>query len=246
MGVGSPFTGTVPVAHRLLRSLRGDRRTVGLVLVVPVFVIWLFSEVFPARQFDAVAPVLLAVFVFMLTYLLTAIGFLRERTAGTLERVLVSPAARGGIVLGYVLGFGALALVQASVLLAATVVFLEVTFAHGLELVFLIAVLGAVTALGIGVLLSLFAETEFQAIQFIPLVITPQVIIGGTFAPVDTLPSYLEAVARVIPLTYMIDGMRYVLADDGTAGEFWLAIAVLAAWTVASIAVAALVVRRAG
>jgi ABC-2 type transport system permease protein len=245
MPAGSPLNGTVAVAHRLLLSLRGDRRTLGLVVVVPAFVIWLFSEVFPAQALDGVAPVLLAVFVFMLTYMLTAIGFLRERTAGTLERVLVSPASRTGIVLGYVVGFGVLAVVQSGVLLAAAVSFLDVTFAHDLELVVLIEVLGALTALGIGIVLSLFAENEFQAIQFIPVVITPQVILGGTFAPVETLPDYLEVVARVVPLTYMLDGMRYVLLDDGTAAEFWVAVGVLLAWTLASVLVAAVVVRRA-
>ncbi|WP_439028137.1 ABC transporter permease [Haloarchaeobius sp. DT45] len=245
MAATSPLHGTVAVASRLLLSLRGDRRTLGLVVVVPAFVIWLFSEVFPQQALGDVAPVLLAVFVFMLTYMLTAIGFLRERTAGTLERVLVSPASRAGIVLGYVLGFGVLAVVQSGVLLAAAVYFLDVTFAHGLELVVLIEVLGALTALGIGVVLSLFAENEFQAIQFIPIVITPQVILGGTFAPVETLPDYLEVVARVVPLTYMIDGMRYVLLDDGTSGEFWVAVAVLLAWTLASVLVAAVVIRRA-
>ncbi|NHN47933.1 ABC transporter permease [Halostella sp. JP-L12] len=236
--------GALPVARRLLLGVRGDRRTAALVVVVPAFLIWLFSEVF--TRTEAVAPVLLAVFVFFLTYLLTAVGFLRERTAGTLDRVLVAPVSRSGLVVGYVLGFGALATVQSVVLLAAAVVFLDVSFAHGVALFFLVELLGALTALGLGVLLSLFAENEFQAVQFIPVVISPQVILGGTFLPVDRLPWYLEYPARTMPVTYIIRAMDYVVNGQGTAGEFRVAFAALLAFSVAAIAVAGVVVRRAG
>ncbi|MFB6200629.1 MAG: ABC transporter permease [Halorhabdus sp.] len=234
--------GTVPVAERILRGLRGDRRTLGLVVFVPVFIVYLFSEVFTRPE--PVTPILLGVFVFFLTYILTAIGFLRERTAGTLERVLVSPVSRGGFVLGYVLGYGVLATVQSVVLLAAAVVYLETTFAHGIGLVVLVELLGALTALGIGVVLSLFARNEFQAIQFIPLVISPQIIVGGTFAPVETLPLYLEWPARLMPITYLIDAMEYVVLDAGTRTDFLIAVAALALLSVLTIGTAALTVRR--
>lgn len=237
------MNGTVAVARRLLLGLRGDRRTLGLVVVVPAFLIYLFGEVFPDPE--PVAPVLLGGFVFFLTYVLTAIGFLRERTDGTLERVLVSPISRTGLVAGYVLGFGALATVQSLVLLAAGIHFLDVSFAHGVARFLLVELLGALTALGIGVLLSLFARSEFQAFQFVPVVITPQIILGGTFVPVEDLAWYLEYPARAMPLTYIIEGMNYVVLDEGTAGDFRAATAVLAAFTAASLAVAAVVVRRA-
>jgi len=238
------MNGTIPVATRILLSLRGDRRTLALVVVVPAFLIWLLSEVF-ARP-EPVAPILLGVFVFFLTYILTAIGFLRERTAGTLERVLVAPVSRSGLVLGYVVGFGVLATVQSLVLLLAAVTFLEVSFANGVALFVLIELLGALTALGTGVVLSLFAQNEFQAIQFIPVVITPQVILGGTFLPVEELPTYLEYPARLMPITYLIDAMQYVVLDDGTTGEFWAAVVVLVGFVVAAIGVARFVVGRTG
>lgn len=236
--------GTYPVARRVLLSLRGDRRTLGLVVVVPAFIIYLVSEVF-ARP-ETVAHVMLAVFVFFLTYILTAIGFLRERTAGTLERVLAAPVSRSGLVTGYVVGYGLLATVQSIVLLVSGIHFLEVTFEHGVQLFFLLEILGALTALGIGVLVSLFAENEFQAIQFIPLVITPQVILGGTFMPVEDLPIYLEYPARAMPVTYLVQGMEYVVLGRGEATDLWIALAALGAFTVASLAVASTVVRRAG
>lgn len=236
--------GARPVARRLLRGLRGDRRTLGLVVVVPVFVIWLFGEIFDRPQIAA--PALLGVFVFLLTYILTAIGFLRERTAGTLERLLVSPISRNGLVVGYVVGFGYLAVVQSLLLAVSGVIFLEIEFEHAVWLFLLIELLGALTALGIGIVLSLFAQNEFQVMQFIPAVITPQVILGGAFVPVEDMPDYLELVARFLPITYLIDGMEYVIADQGSAGDFWFAIVVLSLYTIASIVAASLVIRRAG
>lgn len=236
--------GVLAVARRLLLGLRGDRRTLGLVVVVPAFLIWLFSEVFTGPE--PVAPILLGVFVFFLTYMLTAVGFLRERTAGTLDRVLVAPVSRNGLVLGYVLGFGVLAAVQSAVLLGAAVVFLDVTFEHGVALFFLVELLSALSALGIGIVLSLFADSEFQAIQFIPVVISPQVILGGTFLPVEQLPWYLEYPARAMPVTYVIEAMQYVVDGTGEPAEFRLAVAVLLAFGVAAVTAAGSVIRRAG
>lgn len=235
--------GTLPVARRLLLSLRGDRRTLALVLVVPAFIIFLFGEVFADPQ--PVAPVLLGVFVFILTYLLTSVGFLRERTDGTLERVLVTPVSRSGLVLGYVLGFGALATVQSLVLLGAGVVFLGVEFEHGVALFVLVELLGALTALGLGILLSLFAHNEFQAFQFVPVVIAPQIILGGTFVPVESLPAYLEPVAWAMPVTYLLQGMEYVVLGRGASADLWTAVGALAAFSLLSIAIAGIVVRRA-
>jgi len=236
--------GTLPVVGRILRTLQSDRRTLAMVIVVPAFVLYLLSEVLTRPEL--VAPVVLAVVVFFLTYLLTAIGFLRERTAGTLERVLVAPVSRSGLVLGYVLGYGVLATVQSLVLLGAAIVLLEVEFAHGIELFLVVELLGALTALGIGIVLSLFAENEFQAIQFIPVVITPQVILGGTFLPVEQLPTYLEWPARAMPVTYLVEAMRYVVHDQGTVAEFRIAMLVLAVFALVSVIVAGAMVRRTG
>lgn len=242
--------GTLSVAGRILLSLKGDHRTLGLVLVVPVFIIFLFSEILdevPPGRFNAdfVKPVLLGFFVYFLTYLLAAVGFLRERQSGTLERVLSSSLSRSGLVLGYLLGFGALVTVQAGVLLGAGILFLDVEFQHGVLPFFLLELLGAISALGLGILASLFARNEFQVIQFIPALIAPQVILGGVFVPVESLPAYLEYPARVLPLTYLLKGMNYVVLDQGGSEDVLIAIAVLGAYTLVSILLAGLVVRRA-
>jgi len=219
------MNGAQAVSLRILMTLRGDKRTLGLILVVPVVLIYLLSEVF--ERPTEVAPVLLAVFVFMLTYILTAIGFLRERQAGTFERVLVSPISRLELVLGYVLGYGLLATALSLVLLGASVHFFELEFEHGVVLFFLVEWLGALSALAIGILLSLFAQNEFQVMQFIPIVISPQIILGGTFMPVEDLPFALEVLARIMPLTYLIQGMNYVVLDEGSASDFWIAVVAL-------------------
>lgn len=236
------MSGVWPITRRILRSIRGDRRTLGLVAVVPAFIVYLMSETFADPQ--RVAPPVFAVLVFLLTYLLTAIGFLRERRAGTLERILVAPISRTSIVVGYILGYGILATLQAVVLLVASILFLDLTFAHGIGYFFALELLGALTAIGIGFLLSVFASNEFQAIQFIPLVITPQVLLGGTFLPVERLPIYLRIPATAMPITYLIDGMEYVILGVGHAEDFWIAMAVLVEFTVLAIGVSRLVVER--
>lgn len=237
--------GVLVVAERLLRTLRGDRRTLGLVFVVPPFIVFLLSEVFPAPRPPTIGPIMLGVFVFVLTYMLAAIGFLRERTDGTLERVLVAPISRNELVLGYFLGYGVLATIQSAVLLGAGVSLLDLSFEHGIVLFFVVELLAALTALGIGIVLSLFAKNEFQAIQFIPLVLSPQAILGGTFLPVEELPTYLEWPARVMPLTYVIKAMKYVVNGQGTTADFQVAVAVLLAFAVGAALVSGAVVRRA-
>jgi len=145
--------------------------------------------------------------VFVLTYFLAAIGFLRERKTGTFERVTASPVTRGELVVGYVFGFGVLATVQSAVLLGAGIQFLNVTFEHGTGLFVIVELLGALTGLGIGIVLSLFADNEFQVLQFIPAVITPQLILGGTLRPVEKLVWDLEYPARGMPITYLIQAI---------------------------------------
>jgi len=137
-----------------------------------------------------------------------------------------------------------LAAVQSAVLLGAAVHFLAVTFEHGVALFFLVELLSALSALGIGILLSLFADNEFQAIQFIPAVITPQVVLGGTFVPVDRLDWYLEYPARAMPVTYLVEGMEYVVIGRGEAADLWTAVAVLAGFTVLTVGAAGIAIRR--
>lgn len=241
--------GAWTVATRIWLGIRGDPRTLGLVAGAPLFIVFLFGAVLdevPRGRFNAdfIKPVLLGFFAYFLTYLLTAIGFLRERQTGTLERVLASPAQRVGLVLGYMLGFGALAIIVAGILMVAGTLFLDVQFQNGVLLFFLLELLGALSALGLGILISFVAHNEFQVLQFIPVVIAPQIILGGVFVPVSALPAWLEIPARAMPLTYLLEGMQWIILGTGQADHVLRAFFVLAAWTLGTIGLATILLRR--
>jgi ABC-2 type transport system permease protein len=149
--------------------------------------------------------------VFFLVFVITIVSFLRERSQGTLERLMASPLRRGEIVLGYMLGFGALALVQAAEVLIFSLAVLKVHNQGNVFLIFGIEALMAIGAVNLGIFLSMFARTEFQAVQFIPLVIVPQFILSGILFPVATEPKPLQVVSDVLPLTYAVNGLRDVM-----------------------------------
>src|SRR2546428_9706106 len=149
--------------------------------------------------------------VFFLVFVITIVAFLRERGQGTLERLMASPLRRGEIVLGYMLGFTVLALVQAVEVLAFCLLVLHVHNAGNVGLIFLLAALMAIAAVNLGSFLSMFARTEFQAVQFIPLVIVPQLLLAGIIFPISTEPGPLQALSRVLPLTYAVEGLRNIM-----------------------------------
>jgi ABC-2 type transport system permease protein len=179
-----------------------------------------------ADQVDVLAPIFLGFFGYFFVFLLTGISFLRERIGGTLERLLATPVTRTEIVFGYSLGFGAFATIQVIVLTLFILNSISVPaigplppFSIGLGvgsagspvLAFLIALLLSIGAVNLGIFLSTFARTELQVIQFIPLVIVPQGLLGGLLTPVNQLPDALNVIAHVLPLTYAIEGLREVM-----------------------------------
>ena len=210
---------------------------------------------------DHLAPVFLGFFAYFFVYILTGISFLRERIGGTLERLLATPVSRGEIVLGYSLGFGLFATIQVLVLLGWTLLDLKVpalgplaAFSVGLAvpvagsplLAFLVVMLLALGAVSLGILLSTFARTELQVVQFIPLVIVPQALLSGVLFPVSSMPDILQAIARFLPLTYATDGLRQVVirgADLGY-GALQVDVLVLAAFVAVFAVLAAATIRR--
>ena len=149
--------------------------------------------------------------VFFLVFVITIVAFLRERGQGTLERLFASPLRRSEIVLGYMLGFTVVALVQAIEVLAFCLLVLHVHNSGSVGLIFLLEALMAIAAVNLGIFLSMFARTEFQAVQFIPLVIVPQVLLSGIIFPISTEPAALQVLSRVLPLTYAVEGMRNIM-----------------------------------
>ncbi len=160
---------------------------------------------------DYLAPVLIAFFAFFFIFLLACVSFLRERTSGTLERLLASPLTRVELVLGYLGGFAVFALLQALVILAFTVFVLKVQYRGNLATIFLVEAVLVVVAVSLGLAISAFARNELQAVQFIPLVILPQAFLSGFLVPVDQLSDWLRPISTILPLTYATEALRSVM-----------------------------------
>jgi ABC-2 type transport system permease protein len=184
--------------------------------------------------------------VFFLVFVITIVSFLRERSQGTLERLMASPLRRGEIVLGYMLGFGALALVQSAEVLVFSLVVLNVHNQGNVILIFGIEALMAIGAVNLGIFLSMFARTEFQAVQFIPLVIVPQFLLSGILFPVATEPKPLQVISNVLPLTYAVNGLRDVMVKgaDLTWSSLQLDTGVVAGFVVLLIVAGVATLRR--
>jgi ABC-2 type transport system permease protein len=200
-------------------------------------------------QFDTVdfqAPPLIGFFAFFFVFLLTAVSFLRERTGGTLERLMVTPARRAEVVLGYMLGFGVLAVVQAVIILLVALLVLDINYVGNLGLVFLLVITLTVAAVNLGIFLSTFARNELQAIQFIPLVIVPQGLLSGVVWSIESMPRWLQAVAQAMPLTYSNQALRGVMleAQGLGSGELLRNFGVLLAFAAFFVLLSSLTLRR--
>ncbi|MGA2512025.1 MAG: ABC transporter permease [Candidatus Limnocylindrales bacterium] len=214
-----------------------------------------------ATQLDSLAPVVVGFFAYFFVFILTGISFLRERIGGTLERLLATPVSRAEIVLGYSLGFGFFATLQVAVVLAFVLGRLEIpalgpvpAFAIGLGvrtagnplIAYLLVLVLGLGAVSLGIFLSTFARTELQILQFIPIVIVPQGLLGGFFWPIEQLPNLLQPVARILPVTYAIDGLRQVMiaGSDLSSPQVLLDLGVLIGIAAVFMALAAATIRR--
>jgi ABC-2 type transport system permease protein len=184
--------------------------------------------------------------VFFLVFVVTIVSFLNERSQGTLERLMASPLRRAEIVVGYMLGFTLLALVQSAEVLAFSLAVLKVHNQGGVLLIFGMEALMAIAAVNLGIFLSMFARSEFQAVQFIPIVIVPQVLLSGVIFPVSLEPKALQVVSGVLPLTYAVNGMRDIMIKgaDLTWPSLQLDAGVVAAFCVLLIAAGTATLRR--
>jgi ABC-2 type transport system permease protein len=234
-------TGT---AERVLRQLRRDPRTVALLVVVPALLMTLLRFMFnSSRAFSAVAPALLGIFPFLLLFLVTSIATLRERTSGTLERLMTTPLAKLSLLAGYALGFALLALLQV-VVTTSVCLLLGMTVHGSLAWLLLVTMTDALLGVALGLLASAFATTEFQAIQLMPVVVLPQLLLCGLFQPRPEMAQLLRWAADVLPVTYAVDALQRVAASASVSGELLRDFAVLAGYVVAAIALAAASLRR--
>jgi ABC-2 type transport system permease protein len=237
---------TLAVAGRVLRQLRRDHRTVAMLLLVPCVLLALLWWMFDRNEtiFDRLGPPLLAMFPFIVMFLVTSVTTLRERSSGTLERLLSMPMAKLDLLLGYALAFGAVALVQALFAVGLTVGVLGLDVAGPLWALTVVAVVDAVLGTTLGLFVSAFAETEFQAVQFMPALVIPQILLCGLFVPRADLPTVLHAISDVMPLSYAVDCMQRLQSSQGLASDFWVDLGVITVFVVALVAFGAGTLRR--
>jgi ABC-2 type transport system permease protein len=236
---------TFATAGRVLAQIRHDPRTVALLLVVPSLLIgliaWLFAD---TPVFELIGPAILALFPFIIMFLITSISTLRERRSGTLERLLTMPISKFDYILGYTLAFGLLAIAQAAVAVGFAVWVCGLTIEGSIWLLLAIALLDAVLGTTLGLLASAFARTEFQVVQFMPAVIFPQILLGGIFLPRDQLPDVLRQISDWLPLSHAIDALNAVAADSQDAAWIGRELLIIGAFALGSVVVGALTLRR--
>jgi ABC-2 type transport system permease protein len=195
-------------------------------------------------QTDALAPLFVGLFAFFFIFLLTSVSFLRERSQGTIERLMVSPLSKAELVTGYLLGFLVFALLQSLIILLFVVYVLRVHYAGNLGLLFLVTLALTIGAVNMGILVSAFARNELQVIQFIPLLLVPQVLLGGLFFPVKTLPIVLKQLAYVMPLTYSNFALKDVMLRGFGLGDVWPDLLFLVAFALLMVILAAFSLRQ--
>ena len=236
---------TAAVAARVLGQLRRDPRTVALLIGVPTVLVVLLHEVFSGRDelFQRIGGPLLGIFPFISMFLVSSITMLRERVSGTLERLMSMPLAKLDLLVGYAVAFAVLAAAQASVASLVALGPLGLNVERPLTVVGL-AIGNAVLGMSLGLFVSAFARTEFQAVQFMPAFVFPQLLLCGLLVPRDQMAGWLEAISWALPLTYAYDALDRASAPFPPGARFWADIALVAGVTVLALALGAATLRR--
>jgi len=230
-------------AVRVLQQLRHDPRTIAMIVVVPGVLISLLWWVYDGGPvFQRIGPALLALFPVIIMFLITSVTTLRERRSGTLERLLTLPTGKLSFILGYALAFGLVAVVQGLVTTGLALGPLGLEVAGPWWALIGLAVLGAVLGVALGLFVSAFAHTEFQAVQFMPAVILPQFLLCGLLVPREELPRALEYVSNVLPLSYAVDAMNEISTRSGP--DLWLEVGVLVGVIAGVLVLGAVTLRR--
>ncbi|WP_040795663.1 ABC transporter permease [Nocardia higoensis] len=237
---------------RILRQLRNDHRTVAMILVVPAVLMALLYFIYaetPANPqgtalFDRVGISMLGILPFIVMFLVTAIAMQRERSSGTLERLLSTPLSKLDLIGGYGTAFSLAAAAQAVVACLVSFGLLDLQAAGSPGWVVLIAVADAICGVALGLLASAFARTEFQAVQFMPLVVGPQIFLCGLLVPRDQLPRWLEIISNVLPLSYAVDALEQVSVHAEPTAQMGRDLLIVAAFAVVALVVGAATLRR--
>ena len=232
--------------RRILNQLRHDRRTIGLLIVVPVLLLtllyYMFSDV--PGVFNGIGLIMLGIFPFVIMFLITSIAMLRERTTGTLERLLTTPMAKLDLLFGYGLAFGVAAAIQAAVAAGVSYWLFDLKTAGPTGLVIVIAIANAVLGVALGLFCSAFARTEFQAVQFMPVVVVPQILLCGLFVARDQMAGWLQAISDVLPMTYAVQALQEVGAHAQATDTLWRDLGIVVGCIVLALTLAAATLRR--
>jgi ABC-2 type transport system permease protein len=240
-------TNTLTLAGRVMTQIARDRRTIALIIVAPLIIATIAGySITNKAMLNGAAPGILATLIFFFGFLITGISFLRERTQGTLERLMVAPVSRMDIVAGYLLGLVLFALLQTLIMFFYMVYVLDVTYNGDLWQILTFQILMGIVAVSMGTFFSAFARNEFQMIQFIPLVIVPQIFLSGLFIPISQLPVVLEWISKFLPLTYGVEGIKALMQTGQSLLDVGKDIGILAAFAVGFLVLASLTLRKAG
>lgn len=236
---------------RVLFQLRHDRRTIALFMIVPLLLMTLLYYMFPDPPpplppiFDQVGLTMLGVFPLLIMFLITSIAMLRERTSGTLERLLTTPTGKADLLFAYGIAFGLAAALQATVASAFAYWVLDLDVAGNIGLVVLIAIANAVLGVALGLFCSAFARTEFQAVQFVPVVIVPQILLCGLFTGGrETMAGWLQAISDVMPMSYSVEALQEVGAKATPTATMWRDLGIVLGCVVVALALGSATLRR--
>lgn len=237
---------TLATAARVLRQLRHDPRSIALMIFVPSVMLFLLRYVFDGspRTFDSIGASLLGIFPLITMFLVASIATLRERTSGTLERLLAMPLGKGDLIAGYALAFGLVAIVQSLLATGLALWALGLDVIGSPWLLLLVALLDALLGTALGLFVSAFAASEFQAVQFMPAVIFPQLLLCGLFIARENMQPVLESISNVLPMSYAVDAMNQVLHNVDATADFFRDILIVAGCGVLVLTLGAATLRR--
>ncbi len=233
-------------ASRVLSQLRRDPRTLALLLVVPCVLMILVEQLFAGREamFQKVGVPMLGLFPLISMFLVTSITMLRERTSGTLERLLTTPLTKLELLLGYGIAFAAVAVVQAVIVSIVGFGLLGLNAVHSQLLIVLLAVANAILGMAFGLFVSAFAQTEFQAVQFMPAFVLPQILLCGLFVAREQMAEWLQVISALLPLTYAYEALERAAHDPTLGPRFWFDFAVVVGATLLALVLGAATLRR--
>jgi ABC-2 type transport system permease protein len=242
MGIRKTFV----TSKRVLSQLRHDRRTLALVFIVPPVLLTILKYVFHGELgvFDSIAPMLLGIFPMTMMFLITSIVTLRERSSGTLNRLMTMPISKFDFIFGYAIAFCLLGLVQALISGGVMLGLLHVAVIGGTISTMIVAVLAAFLGTALGLFTSAFARSEFQAVQFLPAFILPQLLMCGLFVARSEMAKPLQWFADILPLTYSVDAMKQVTFDSSWTGILTRDLTVVACFAIVALILGATTIRR--